>query len=339
MQEASRLADPESQQQLEVAFAYNALSIAIPEALEDYATDNRTYPTTEQGLAVLTELPDTVPTPIRPYLYPQLLTDPWNNHYQYANANGSIKLQSFGPDQVANTADDLIVEFPAKSFQDLALSDEEITQLSQTMQAAVEPQFIVDFLNIQEDGEFVLQISYSAEAPANSGGLSKTETLEALLRASTLFDEIEVLRQTEASPESGGFALTGRFVGDIDGQVTTDEFARIQRLMGSQCMQFAGFQVPTRSKCDFSPQNLVYSFNQRGTSLTVQWDCPERNGTADFYWFCCSCEDNTSHSLSVDTNEYTFPVKPNQEYAFSVGCRGESGVLQCESPLEAVRFK
>lgn len=103
-------------------------------------------------------------------------------------------------------------------------------------------------------------------------------------------------------------------------------------------MKFEGFQNPHNSKCDFNPQNLTHQFNRNGTTVTFEWECPNSNGAAQFYWFCCSCKDNTSNGAVVEGEKYTLPIDPNHEYAYSVACFEQSSNLQCSSPLESIKF-
>lgn len=55
-------------------------------ALDIYANQNGTYPTTEQGLKALWEKPITSPVPVNwqgPYVDKPILKDPWGNSYVY----------------------------------------------------------------------------------------------------------------------------------------------------------------------------------------------------------------------------------------------------------------
>lgn len=82
---------------------------AIVQALKLYRLDNMRYPTTEQGLAALVELPSTPPLPANwkagGYLE-RLHKDPWGNDYQYLSPGirGEIDVFSFGADGVAGGA-------------------------------------------------------------------------------------------------------------------------------------------------------------------------------------------------------------------------------------------
>lgn len=75
----------------------------VAASLEMYRLDNRTYPTTEQGLSALTSRPTVAPVPVNwmqgGYL-PNLPVDPWGNPYAYrapAEA-GPYEIMSFGAD-------------------------------------------------------------------------------------------------------------------------------------------------------------------------------------------------------------------------------------------------
>ncbi len=76
---------------------------SIAGALEMYRLDNRTYPTTRQGLDALVTRPTTPPAPSNwhegGYLQ-QLPTDPWGNAYQYRSPgeNRRFDLVSYGAD-------------------------------------------------------------------------------------------------------------------------------------------------------------------------------------------------------------------------------------------------
>ena len=76
---------------------------SVAASLEMYRLDNRTYPTTEQGLAALTERPSAQPVPLNwvegGYL-PTPPVDPWGNPYIYTSPadNGPYALTSYGAD-------------------------------------------------------------------------------------------------------------------------------------------------------------------------------------------------------------------------------------------------
>lgn len=79
---------------------------AISAALELYRLDNRTYPTTSQGLSALVTPPTSAPVPANwatgGYL-PEMPTDPWSNPYVYTSpgADNAYDLVSLGSDGVA----------------------------------------------------------------------------------------------------------------------------------------------------------------------------------------------------------------------------------------------
>jgi general secretion pathway protein G len=78
---------------------------AVSASLEMYRLDNRSYPTTEQGLAALTQRPTTSPVPSNwaagGYL-PSAPLDPWGNAYIYRSPaeSGPYELISNGADGV-----------------------------------------------------------------------------------------------------------------------------------------------------------------------------------------------------------------------------------------------
>lgn len=77
----------------------------IAASLEMYSLDNRSYPTTEQGLSALTTRPVAAPVPVNwmagGYL-PNLPVDPWGNPYGYNSPAefGPYALTSLGADGV-----------------------------------------------------------------------------------------------------------------------------------------------------------------------------------------------------------------------------------------------
>lgn len=79
---------------------------AVAASLEMYRLDNRTYPTTEQGLLALTQRPTSQPVPVNwvegGYL-PTPPVDPWGNPYVYRSpaVDGPYDLVSNGADGVA----------------------------------------------------------------------------------------------------------------------------------------------------------------------------------------------------------------------------------------------
>jgi general secretion pathway protein G len=76
---------------------------SLMQALKLYRLDNRSYPSTEQGLQALVSKPATAPLPSNwksgGYLE-RLPRDPWGNPYQYLNPglHGEIDVFSFGAD-------------------------------------------------------------------------------------------------------------------------------------------------------------------------------------------------------------------------------------------------
>lgn len=85
------------------AAAVSADLRTIAASLEMYRLDNRTYPTTEQGLAALTAPPVTAPLPSNwaegGYL-PNTPLDPWGNPFVYRapGEGGGFDLMSLGAD-------------------------------------------------------------------------------------------------------------------------------------------------------------------------------------------------------------------------------------------------
>lgn len=83
-------------------------------ALDMYATDLNTYPTTEQGLTSLLEVPGDIENPKKwtgPYV-DTLPKDPWGHDYQYAypptnNKKDFPDIWSLGPDGEDGTEDDI----------------------------------------------------------------------------------------------------------------------------------------------------------------------------------------------------------------------------------------
>ena len=77
--------------------------LVLENALDQFRLDMANYPSTEQGLAALTTLPDNVPRPenYRPGGYiKKLPKDPWGNAYQYVypGQRGTFDLYSYGAD-------------------------------------------------------------------------------------------------------------------------------------------------------------------------------------------------------------------------------------------------
>ena len=76
---------------------------SIMQALNLYRLDNSRYPTTEQGLKALVEIPSAEPLP-RNYkqggYLGRLPVDPWGGNYQFLSPgiNGEVDVLSFGAD-------------------------------------------------------------------------------------------------------------------------------------------------------------------------------------------------------------------------------------------------
>ncbi|WP_337250283.1 type II secretion system major pseudopilin GspG [Sphingomonas japonica] len=73
----------------------------ISAALKMYRLDNGSYPTTQQGLAALSQKPSTPPVPANwsseGYLG-DVPVDPWGNPYAYSSDSNSFELKSLGKD-------------------------------------------------------------------------------------------------------------------------------------------------------------------------------------------------------------------------------------------------
>jgi len=81
-------------------------------ALEMYALDMNSYPTTSEGLIVLISPPQGANNTgvTEKYLKAnELPTDPWKNQYQYEGSTDGYKIWSMGPDKTNGTDDDIIV--------------------------------------------------------------------------------------------------------------------------------------------------------------------------------------------------------------------------------------
>jgi general secretion pathway protein G len=82
-------------------------------ALDLYEVDNGRYPTTEQGLGALVELPTIPPEPLNwngPYLKRKRIPkDPWQTEYIYASPgqqnSEAYDLSSYGPDRIQSEDD------------------------------------------------------------------------------------------------------------------------------------------------------------------------------------------------------------------------------------------
>jgi general secretion pathway protein G len=71
------------------------------DALEIYATDCNSYPTTEQGLQALVEEPGGSPAcdSWGPKYLQKIPKDPWGNEYYYESDGGEFNIISFGKDK------------------------------------------------------------------------------------------------------------------------------------------------------------------------------------------------------------------------------------------------
>ncbi|QVL45256.1 MAG: type II secretion system major pseudopilin GspG [Methylophilaceae bacterium] len=81
---------------------------ALGKALDQYRIDTGRYPTSEQGLSALTQLPTDEPKWAGPYLLKKVPVDPWGRPYLYKSPgdNGEYDLYSLGKDgQVGGTKD------------------------------------------------------------------------------------------------------------------------------------------------------------------------------------------------------------------------------------------
>lgn len=75
----------------------------ISQALKLYRLDNQRYPTTEQGLMALVQMPSSQPVPTnwkQGGYVERLPKDPWGNPYQYLSpgVKGEIDIFSYGAD-------------------------------------------------------------------------------------------------------------------------------------------------------------------------------------------------------------------------------------------------
>lgn len=86
--------------------------VALENALDMYKLDNSRYPTTEQGLESLVDMPEADPEPRN---YPEngyikrLPLDPWGNDYLLVSPgdNGQVDIYSIGLDAEEGTDDDI----------------------------------------------------------------------------------------------------------------------------------------------------------------------------------------------------------------------------------------
>lgn len=81
---------------------------ALGKALDQYRIDTGRYPTSEQGLSALTQMPTDEPKWAGPYLLKKVPVDPWGRPYLYKSPgdNGEYDLYSLGKDgQLGGTKD------------------------------------------------------------------------------------------------------------------------------------------------------------------------------------------------------------------------------------------
>lgn len=81
---------------------------AIGKALDQYRIDTGHYPTSEQGLNSLMQMPNDEPKWAGPYLLKKVPSDPWGKPYLYKSPgdNGEYDLYSFGKDGVVGGTKD-----------------------------------------------------------------------------------------------------------------------------------------------------------------------------------------------------------------------------------------
>lgn len=95
------------------AAAKTDIEANIGNALDLYELDNGFYPTTEQGLKALVEIPQAPPAPLHwkgPYVKKKEFKDPWGNAYRYRSPGTAVAdydLFSFGPNGSEGGQDDI----------------------------------------------------------------------------------------------------------------------------------------------------------------------------------------------------------------------------------------
>lgn len=71
----------------------------IEQTLDMYRLDNSSYPSTDQGLDALVEMPSPEPRNYRDGGYiKRLPQDPWGRDYEYINEDGDVTIISYGAD-------------------------------------------------------------------------------------------------------------------------------------------------------------------------------------------------------------------------------------------------
>ena len=98
-------------QQARVARANADMQSTLALAIDMFEQDAGRYPTTDEGLAILTTNTSSVTGWSGPYVKGGLSNDPWGNAYTYTlnSTDNTYTLTSNGPDATAGTADDITV--------------------------------------------------------------------------------------------------------------------------------------------------------------------------------------------------------------------------------------
>ena len=83
----------------------------LEQGLEMFQMEMKNYPSTQQGLVGLREIPGDLPNPDKwngPYLKKDVPRDAWDNEYQYELIDpDTYRIWSFGPDGQDGTDDDI----------------------------------------------------------------------------------------------------------------------------------------------------------------------------------------------------------------------------------------
>lgn len=83
----------------------------LESVVKTYAIDIGTCPTTQQGLAALSQQPTDLKNPAKwqgPYIDKAIPQDPWGNDYQYEQtAPDQFRIWSMGPDSASGSEDDI----------------------------------------------------------------------------------------------------------------------------------------------------------------------------------------------------------------------------------------